>query len=180
MPSVRAFLLPLALLLLGACQLNSFDSDLTGETTVPGSDAMDAGTLSAIPPFANLTQIDFASSADFQTNEVTPEEINEAVVTAMTLQVDSPAEQDFAFLDDVSFFARAGDSTTLIAERHDVSGLGLRGPNPSLQLDVTGADLTPYVQGGPFSIEVHVNGRPPARTTRLKATATFEFRVKVF
>lgn len=180
MGAVRATLVSLALLFVCGCQLNSFDSSLVGETTIPGTSSVAPQPLSAIPPFASFSRIDFAQNPDFQTNDVSPAEINSAKVASLDLKIVSPNDSDFGFLDDVEFYARSGDTSTLIAEKHGIAALGLRAPNPTLSLDVTGADLTPYIHDGPFSIEVKTNGRTPEHDTHLRATVNFEFRVKVF
>lgn len=175
---MRALLVGLAVLSLGGCQLNSFDSTLVGETTLAGGDA---GTpLTAIPAFGSFNALDFSQNPDFENNDVSPSDLNSAKVTSLTLKIISPSDQDFSFLDDVQFFAHTGDALTLVAERHDIASLPLDGPNPTLSLNVTGADLTPYVSGGAMTLEIRATGRAPRSDTRLRATVGFEFRVKVF
>jgi hypothetical protein len=168
----------LASLLLVGCQLNAFDSTITGESTVAGVSSV--APLSAIPPFGAFSAIDFAHNADFKAEGVTKDDLNLAKVTRLTLKIESPSDQDFSFLDDVSFFARSGDQRVLVARKSDVSGEGLHAPNPTLELDTTGADLTPYVTAPTMSLEVEAHGRAPPKDVKLEASVQFEFRVKVF
>jgi hypothetical protein len=174
----RSCLLGLAALALCGCQLNSFHSTLVGETTVPG-DASGA-PLTSLPAFGSFSDLDFAENEDFVQNGVKPSEINSAKVTSLTLEIVSPATQGFSFLDEVSFYARAGDTLTLIAEKHDIPSLALTAPNPKLSLDVTGVDLTPFITGSSVALEVRGSGRTPPEDTQLRATVDFELRVNVF
>jgi hypothetical protein len=168
----------LAALLLTGCQLNAFDTVLTGETTVPGNGSGDA--LSSIPAFGSFSTLDLEQTADFTTQDVTKGDVNFARVTSLTLKIESPSDQDFSFLDDVSFFAKAGDQRVLIAQKQGVAQLGLHAPLPTLTLDATGADLTPFVTAPALSLEVEAHGRTPPRDVKLKASVDFQIRVKVF
>jgi len=171
---MRLCLLGLALVALGGCQLNSFHSTLIGETTVPGDNS--GSPLTSLPAFGSFSDLDFAQNEDFLSNGVQPSEINSAKVTAVTLEILSPSNQDFRFLDQVQFFARTGDSSTLIAEKEN---LGAE-TGATLSLDVTGVDLTPYLNNTLVTFEVRGSGTTPPQDTRLRATLDLELRVKVF
>jgi hypothetical protein len=172
---MRLRLLVLALLALSGCQLNSFHSTLIGETTVPGDDS--GSPLTSLPAFGSFSNLDFAQNADFQSNGVLPSEINSAKVTSVKLEILSPSTQDFRFLDRVQFFARTGDTSTLIAEKGDLAAEAETGS--TLSLDVTGVDLTPYLTNTLVTFEVQGSGTTPPQDTRLRATLDLEFRVKV-
>lgn len=175
---MRLWPLGLALLALCGCQLNSFQTTLMGETTVPGDGS--GKPLTALPAFGSFNDLNFAKNEDFLANDVLPSEINSAKVTSLTLQILSPAEQDFSFLDQVRFFIRTGDTSVQIAQKEDSGALGLAGPNPTLSLDVSGEDLTPFINAASVTFEVRGAGRTPPQDTRLRATVNLELRVKVF
>ena len=177
---MRRVLLLLVSLLLAGCQLNEFVTRITGETTVPGSASAQTTELAALPPFGEFSEIDFASNPDLAREGVSLADINKATVSALTLQIESPSDQDFGFLDDVAFYAKTGDQKVLVAEKHEIAKLGLGGRNPTLELDVTGADLTPFVTAASMSLLVEGHGRTPLRDVKLKANVDFEIRVKVF
>jgi hypothetical protein len=172
----RSCLLGLAALALCGCQLNSFHSTLVGETTEPGVES--GAPLTSLPAFGSFSDLDFAENQDFVQNGVKPSEINSAKVTSLTLEIVSPADQGFSFLDEVSFYAHAGDTLALIAEKHDIPSLGLTGR--TLSLDVTGVDLTPFITGSSVALEVRGSGRAPPQDTQLRATVDLELRVNVF
>lgn len=171
-------LAPLALVSAG-CDPGTFYTDVKGQTTIEGNPSPVSNLLGAFDPIGSFTNLDFDANADFQREGATAAEVRSASVTAFTVKVISPSSQDFGFLDELSFFARVGESEVLIADARDIAARPLDAPNPTLELDVTRAELQPFVAAPAMSIVVRGRGRVPPQDTTLEATATFRIRVQL-
>jgi len=174
----RALLLALGVSLLFACQPTRFNTTLKGETTVRG-DAL--GTLfSVLPPIGSFANLDFETNQDFKNEGVHKAQVTSVKATEVKLRILSPSTQDFRFLDTLAFYARAGDTEVLVADKSNISGLELAAPNPSLVLDVKGMELQPFIASPSMSIVARGKGRAPPQDTRLEATASFQVEFKLF
>lgn len=171
-------LIPLALSLVG-CEPGTFYTEVKGQTTLQGDPSPLSNLLGTFEPIGSFTNMDFDSNTDFQNEGVTTDQVRNVSVTKFTLKIVSPSSQDFDFLEEISFFARVGESEVLIAEATEISSRGLSPPNPVLTLDVSGAELQPFVAAPAMSIVVRGSGRVPPQDTTLEAAATFRVRVQL-
>lgn len=178
---LRSLVLLAAGIFVAACQPNVFPVEVKGETTVQGDPSPISAVLSAFPNVGSFTNIDFDQSQEFQNQGVTKDQVESVHMSHVRLKIISPETQDYAFLDSLQFFARAGDEEVLVAEKHGIDKLGLKAPNPVLELDVKkDVDLQPYITAPSMSIIVRGNGRVPPQDTRLEATVGVDVAIRVF
>lgn len=165
-----------ALLLLAACSAPSFSTEVQGETVVPGDPSPLSGVLNSIPAIGSFTSLDFNQDQEFKNQGVTKDEVSSVRVSRLRLRILSPAEQDFSFLDEVRFYAKAGDQEVLIAE---AVGVAQRQSGQELELGVRDVELQPYVTAPSMSILVRGRGRVPPQDVRLQAVVTLDVEVNV-
>lgn len=173
MRALRLF--PVLALLLAACSGPTFTAEVKGEATVPGSPL--GGLLDVFPSIGSFTSMDFNENQDFKNQGVTKDQVSSAKLKHVRLQILAPADQDFSFLEQLEFYARAGDQEVLVADRQDIGSLGLRAPNPVLEMNLKGVELQPYMTAPSMSITVRGRGRQPSREVRLQASVAVEVQV---
>ena len=166
-----------SLLLLAACGSPSFTTEVRGEAVVPGDPAPQSVVLNSLPAIGSFTSIDFNQNQEFQNQGVTKDEVSSVRVSQLRLSIVSPDGQDLGFLDEVRFYAKAGNQEVLIAEAIGVAerGVGKR----ELELGVRDAELQPYVTAPSMSILVRGRGRVPSQDVRLQAVVTLDVKVNV-
>lgn len=170
-----------AAVLLAACQPNVFPVEVKGETTVEGDPSPVPGVLNAFPNIGSFSNIDFNQAQEFQNQGVTKEQVKSVKPAFVRLKILSPDTQDFSFLESLQFYARANDEEVLIAEKLGIDKLGLKAPNPVLEMDVQqNAELQPYITAPSTSIIVRGRGRLPPQDTRLEATVGLNVEIRVF
>ncbi|OJH34436.1 hypothetical protein [Cystobacter ferrugineus] len=174
------FVLPVcALLALVACALPSYVANLKGETTIPAAPAGDTNTpLDAFPAFGSFTNLDFNRNQDFQNLDITKDRVTSARLSSFQLKVLAPVDQDFSFLDSVECYARSGDREVRVAHKQNISSLNLGTPNPVLFLDLTDAELQPFLAAPSMSLVVRGKGRMPSREVRLQADVKLDVLVE--
>jgi hypothetical protein len=169
-------LFPVFALLLAACSAPTFTAEVKGEATVPGSTL--GGLLDVFPAIGSFASLDFNENQDFKNQGVTKDQVRSATLKHVRLQILAPAEQDFSFLDRLEFYARAGNQQeVLVAERQDIASLGLKAPNPVLEMSLKGVELQPYITAPSMSLTVRGRGRQPSREVRLQASVAVEVQV---
>lgn len=168
-------LLPLLALLLAACSGPTFTAEVKGEATVPGSPL--GGLLDVFPAIGSFASMDFNENQDFKNQGVTKDQVSSAKLKHIKLQILAPADQDYSFLEQLEFYARTGNQEVLVAERQDIASLGLKAPNPVLEMSLKGVELQPYITAPSMSLTVRGRGRQPAREVRLQATVAVEVQV---
>jgi len=173
----RAILLGLGASVLVACQPTTFSTTVTGQTTVRG-DPLGA-LFSAFPPVGSFANLDFSANQDFKNEGVSKKQVTSVKATEVKLKILSPNDQDFRFLESLAFYARTGDHEVLVADKVDIARLDLSAPNPTLKMDVKGAELQPYVTAPSMTIVVRGRGRSPPQDTRLEASVTLLVEFKL-
>jgi hypothetical protein len=168
-----------AVVALAACQPNAFTVEVKGETTVAGDPSPVPAVLNAFPSIGSFTDVDFQQSQDFKNQGVSPNQIQSVKPDAISLKIVSPESQDFTFLETLQFYAQTGDQEVLVAQKTGIDKLGLKGPNPVLELDVTNAELKPFITAPSTSIVVRGRGRQPPQDTRLEATVGLKVTVNL-
>jgi hypothetical protein len=163
----------LALTLLAACHGGpAFDVTAKADSTVPGSPL--GALISDLPLGASFTNFDLSQTQDFKNQGVTKTEVSSVKVTSLELQITSPNSQDFSFLDSLDFYATAqGLPQVRVAHKEGISSLGLKAPNPTLVMDLDGAELQPYVTAASMSLTTSANGHQPGQDTDIEATVVF-------
>jgi hypothetical protein len=167
------------LLSLVACGPPTFVAEVKGETTVPGDPTGISNVLEAFPAFGSFTSLDFNQNQDFQNQGVTKEQVSSAKLKSLQLRILTPADQDFSFLDSLEFYAKAGDREVLVAQKKNIPSLGLKAPNPVLDMDLTGAELQPFLTAPSMSISVRGKGRKPSKEVRLQADVKLDVQVRL-
>ncbi len=166
-----------ALLLLAACSSPSFSTELRGEAVVPGDPASASALLNSLPAIGSFTHLDFNQDQEFKNQGVSKDEVSSVQVSRLQLRVVSPPGQDLAFLEEVRFYAKAGDQEVLIAGASGLAELGAG--RQELDLGLRDAELQPYVTAPSMSILVRGRGRVPAQDVRLQAVVTLDVEVNV-
>jgi hypothetical protein len=159
--------LPIAVLAvaLTACGLDNFDLEVQEETTIPGNPL--GSTLDPIPFGGGFSGMDLLDDSELRDEGVEAEDIDSAKVEALRLELLSGSSFE-TWLEDVSFYVEGeGLPRQLVAEQHGIGAL----PEGTilLDLDVSGAELKPYVSR-PITIVTEVVGRPPVDDSRVRAT----------
>lgn len=171
----------LLLLFAAGCGANVFPVEVKGETTIPGDPSPLPGLLNAFPNIGSFSNIDFNQSQEFQNQGVTKDQVDSVKMDQVELRIVSPETQDFSFLENLQFYARAADQEVLVAEKFGIDKLDLKAPNPVLVLDVKkDVELAPYITAEKTSIIVRGKGKQPPQETRLEATVRVNVAVKVF
>ncbi len=160
------------LCLASACGPLTFTTEVTGEGVVPGSAL--GGLLGTFPQLGNLANMNFDNNQDFQNNKVTRDHVQTVKVQKITLNIVSPNDQDFSFLDTLQFVARTGDTESVVAEKKNIAGLGLKAPNPTLTMDLLPVDLANYVKAPTMSLVMRGTGHQPGKDTKIDAVVKLE------
>lgn len=170
---MRSILLSVAPILFLGCggSLVTFDTQMKGTATVQGSAL---GQLLGNFPQANgFTSIDFSNNQDFKNNNTSRDKVKSVRVTSLSLQITSPNNQDFRFLDSIEFSVKADGKEQKVATKTGIASLGLAAPNPTLNLDLIDADLAEYVRSSAFSVVTSGTGRQPAQDTQIEIAIKF-------
>lgn len=177
--SVRARLgVPLSVLLLVGCQPNVFYVEKKGQTTVSG-DPLN-GLLSTFPTIGSFTDMDFNQDQTFQSEGVLKNQVSSVLLDKVQLQIVSPGDQDFSFLQSLQLAVRAGDTEQEVAHKDGIDQLNLPPPNPVLKMDLDGTELRPFVTAPSMSLIVRGKGHAPPQDTTLEATVRLRVAVKLF
>lgn len=171
-------LAPFAALALSACGPLTFTTQLAGTGTVQGNPL--GGLLNVFPTLSSFASIDFNQNQDFKNNNTAKDKVTAVHVKSLTLQLTSPNDQGFGFLDSVQFVAEANGQRAVFASKSGVASLGLNAPNPTLTLDLPDVDLASYVRADTVTLALEGSGRPPPKDTTLEAKVSLQVAVRVF
>lgn len=162
-----------ALLAVTACgSLDEVDVTRSATATVPGvpgGEVLPSGTISALGIALGRNAL--------EEEGIDPNDVDSARLVALRLDVSSGASLE-TWMEAISFHVEApGRPRVLVAQRGGIRSLpaGTR----SVDLEVTGVDLKPYVLEPVATITAEATGRPPAEDTVLRATATLRVDVNV-
>jgi len=160
------------------CGPLTFDATVSGGGTVQGSPL--GSLLSVFPSFSGLTNIDFNNQQDFKNNDVTRDHVQSAKVTSLKLKVVSPANQDFSFIDSLSFVASAdGQPDAVVAEKTGIAQNPGTPPNAEITFDVKDVELAPYLQQPTVTLGLTGSGHQPAQDTQIEATVVIKVAAKL-
>ena len=112
--------------------------------------------------FAEYAALDISQSEEMQNLYVGKSAIRSAHVKILELSVLEPAEQNFDFIQEISFFVEAeGQPAQRIAHREVPRNARY------FQLKVDDVDLTPYIRADTMKVTTKVKGRRPDHDTRI-------------
>ena len=157
-------LILIAVVSVSACQLldelRTFNLNYSAEFTVPSSSVINLPITLPTPPVTT------DSEQQFENQGVESAWIESVKLTGLNLTITSPQGEDFSFLESVSLYMDAdGEDEILIADKIPVP----EGAGTSIQLDVTGEDLYPYISKSSFSLRTSI-------TTDETMTQSVDFR----
>ncbi len=175
--NIRPFVIAIAAGWLSACHLPiTFHAEQKGEMTIPGNPF---GGVLNIPGVGSFNNIDFNQNQDFVNQGVSKDRVSSVQVDSVKLQITNPNNQGFDFMDTLQIFAKTGDQQVEVAHKTSIRQLGLGPPNPQLTLDVTRAELKPYVTAPSMTLVVNGSGTAPARDTTLSITVGFQVEIRL-
>lgn len=155
-----------ASLALGCQPPLEFDLDLDGETLVEASGPLDQ-LVGRFPAFESFTTFDIENAAELVENELTRDAVQEARVTAGRVLVMSPDGANFDFLNEINFFVEAPEQ-----ERARVAGSSPGRGIDSVELDLDGVDIAPFLRDELFTIVTTANGKNPDQDVTVRAELT--------
>lgn len=153
--------------------LDELDIKRSSTATIPGGNILSqlVGSLG----FSDLADMDLKDSQELKNQGVKPNEIDSVKLDSLTLDIVSPAGQDFGFLDDVSFFIEAPGLEKKRIAHGEAFAPGLA----HVGLDVDDVELKPYVTAASMSITSEVQGHQPNQETKVKATVVLTVDIDV-
>ena len=143
----------------------SFDVHTGGQTTIQKGTIAEGlvGTLG----FGNLANLDISSSQEFKSNNVQKRHVARARLQELKLTITAPKEQNFDFLQSITFFVEAPGLEKKRLAHRDVP----RGARAFTCL-IDDVELAPYVRADRMTITTTVNGHRPGADTTLQADLT--------
>lgn len=112
--------------------------------TIPGQNT-GLGDLLSIPK----AEVQSSSEQSFQNNNTRADLVEQAILKELELNITSPANADFDFLNDISIFISAdGLKEVMVASKENIAEDGSR----TIELETSGVDLKPYIIKDQFSI----------------------------
>jgi hypothetical protein len=161
-----------ALASLSMCNLDHVDFSVGGKVTVPQGTLLD--TLLGNLAVAGFDSIDF--SQQFQNQGVSRGDVNSVKLKSFTLDVESPADGNFDFIQSITFFAEASGSPKIQIASMDPVPKGKK--ELVLVVDPT-AELAPYVVAPSMSITSQVTGSSPSADTTVNAAVVLDVEVHI-
>lgn len=161
---------------LGSCtkvldKLTTFSFTRDTEFTIPSS------TILGTPLTLSTGDVQTSYVSEFENNGASVDNIDYIKLTAMSLEILSPANGNFNFLKDISIKISAdglGDKS--IAFKMNVQNENVQ----KIDIDVTGEDLKPYLTKDKFSMVVDVTtDEIVSQDTKVKSEATFEAKANL-
>ena len=147
------------------------------ETTAKGSTQVQGSPLGAVlgqfPAISQFDNFDLSQTQDFQNQGVTKNDVSSVKIKEFNLQITNPNNEDFSWLNSISFTVSANGQSAAVASKNNVNQLGLTAPNPQFDLDVPDVELQPYVTAASMSITGNANGTSPPQDTTVQAVVRF-------
>jgi hypothetical protein len=168
----RSLIAAAALLAVTACGgLDEVDISRSASATVPGGPGGTALSGASLG-------LDFAIGRDaLQQEGIDPDDVDSARLVGLRLEALSGASLE-TWLEAVAYHVEApGLPRVLVAQRSSIGALpdGTR----SIELEVPGVDLKPYVLAPNATVTAEASGSQPAEDTEVRATATIRVDVNV-
>lgn len=125
-------------------KLTQFPLDYEESIVIPSIIGVNLPFNIATPPIkTNSTEV-------FEINDTRKDRIEEILLEQLTLNIVDPADADFSFLKSIEIYIAAeGLEEVLVAWRYDIEN----SVGPSLTLETSGDDLTPYIIQDEFMLK---------------------------
>lgn len=128
-------------------ELRTFDLNYSVDFTIPSSSIINLPINIPTPPTTTN------SEQRFEDEGVESDWIDSIKLMGLTITITAPQGTDFDFLEDIALFMNAdGQQEMLIAQKNPVP----EGVGSTLQLEVSGTDLYPYISQNSFSLRTQV------------------------
>lgn len=147
----KLWVVSLGLILLSGCEkareLTQFTFETNTEVTIP------AATGVNLPINIFTPDVETNSSQTFENNNTRTDLIEEIRLDECELSIVAPASANFDFLKTIRIYIEAQDlPEILVAEKADMPN----GQGQTIDLDVTGVDLTEYIRQPTYNLRVQV------------------------
>lgn len=128
--------------------LTTFSINNTSSITIPASPLVTSSPISITTP-----GVESNTEQAFSNNNTKANLVEEAILESLTLEITSPSDQKFDFLNEIEIYIKAeGLNEVLLASRMDIpESIG-----SSLELETTGENLKEYIKKENFSIKTKV------------------------
>ena len=156
------------------CEALPFEFDVP----VQSSTTIEKGTLLEMVigdfGFSDLTTFDISNTQQFKNNNAQKDQVVTAKMTKLTLSITEPADQNFDFLDSITFYVAAtGEEKTKIASKTISKGVR------TFELELEEVDLAKFIKKDSISITTDVKGRRPSKNTTVKIDANFRIGARL-
>ena len=174
-PAIRLDRMTLLALAIGlACSgIDNVDIEASGQTTVPMGSVVDQllGDLA----FLGFEGFDISQSQEFQNAGYKKSQIDSVRVLTFTLEIASPADGNFDFIEQIAFFAESdGLPRVEIARLNPVP----EGSNV-LDLELLDVELRDYAAAESMTITTEATGTRPDAETRVEARVVLDVDINV-
>lgn len=149
-------------------ELRTFDLNYAVDFTIPSS------TIINLPIDIPTPSVTTNSEQRFDDEGIESEWIESVKLTGLTINITSPQGEDFGFLEDIALYMNTnGQPEVLIAQLNPVP----ESAGNNITLEVTGADLYPYISQSSFSLRTQVT-TDEGMTQAVDCTANMVIEVK--
>ena len=124
--------------------------------------------------FGSFLNVDVASTQEFKNQNVERARVNKAILTKLTLTIEAPSDQNFDFLEQLTFFVESDGLPKV-----EVASITFPKGARSVDLNVTGTDIAAYIRAERISLTTEVKGRKPTQKTTIKAVANFQISARL-
>ncbi|MBT9188204.1 hypothetical protein [Zobellia russellii] len=127
-------------------ELTKFDLDYNSQVTIPSSAGIDL-------PFDMFTpDMETNSDSQFEVNDTRKDLIEEIKLTKLELEITSPDDSDFSFLESIEIYISAeGLDEIMIASKEEVD----ENIGDVLDVDVIDVDLKEYIKKDKFNLRLN-------------------------
>lgn len=171
-------MIPLAALALANCGLTEFDVTQKGSAQIAGGGVI-GSVLNAFPSIQGFNDFDISQSQEFKNENAHKDHVSSAKLTSFSIQITAPDDEDFQFLDSIAFYAEANGQKVRVAHKENIRSLGLKAPNPTLNLDLDDVELAPFVKADAMSVTAEAQAEQPVEDTTLTASAVIHVGVSL-
>jgi hypothetical protein len=126
-------------------EFTQFELNYKQSITIPSSSIID------LPINVMTPEVESNSESEFAINDTRKDLIEEIILTKLTLNLTSPSDGNFNFLNKIDIFIRAdGVDESLIAYKQNIQPAG----NKSIELETVDTDLQDYIKKDRFVLRV--------------------------
>jgi hypothetical protein len=124
--------------------------------------------------FGSFLNVDIASTQEFKNQNVERARITKAMLTKLTLTIEAPTDQNFDFLERLTFFVESDGLPKV-----EVASITFPKGARTVEMTVTNADIAAHLRAERISLTTEVKGRKPTQKTTVKAVANFQISARL-